>query len=247
MKFSIITAVYNNQEHILDALNSVDSQQGVEVEHIVMDSCSIDGTTEKVKNYSSKKISHIIEKDKGIYDALNKGMRRARGEIIGILHSDDLFADNQVLKKVHELFLEGADVVYADLDYVQRDNPQVIFRRWKSGLFNELQLRLGWVAPHPAVFISKQVYLKIGDYDQKYNISGDYDYILRILMKNKYKVSYLPETISKMRLGGESNRSWKHTLRGSQQDREIAGKYFFAPSLTVLFKVLRKVPQLIKR
>ena len=247
MKFTIITAVFNNMNFVKEALDSVCNQDGVEYEHLIMDGGSTDGTLEFIQSLGFPHLKIESGKDKGIYDALNKGMKKASGDIIGILHSDDLYTSSDVLKKVERLFKDGADVVYADLEYVSRDDINNVFRKWKSGTYSSLDLRLGWVAPHPTFFIKKSVYQEVGEYNYNFKISGDYDFILRVLSNSKYKVSYLPESIIKMRLGGESTKSLKSYLRGSKQDYEIAKKYFIAPAFTVFSKIVRKLPQLFLR
>jgi len=245
MIFSIITAVYNNKEHIECAINSVWSQKGVQIEHIVMDGGSTDGTVEVIERINNPQIKFKSSKDKGIYDALNKGILNATGEIIGILHSDDFYASENVLKKVEDLFLDGADVVYGDLDYVERNNPSQIFRKWRSGIFTPFDLNLGWVAPHPSFFVKRSILGDVGGFDLNFKISADYDFILRVLKKEKIKVAYLPTTIVKMRVGGESNKTFKNKFKGSAEDYLIAKKYFSNPFFTVVCKVLRKIPQLV--
>ena len=247
MKFSIITAVFNNKDLVKGALDSVHSQVDVSYEHLIMDGGSTDGTLEFIHSLNLPHLKIESGKDKGIYDALNKGVEKAAGDIIGILHSDDLYTSSDVLKKVEKLFQNGADVVYADLEYVSRDDINNVFRKWRSGTFSSLDLRLGWVAPHPTFFVKKSVYEEVGEYNLNYRISGDYDFILRVLSNPKYKVSYLPETIIKMRLGGESTKSLKSYWKGSKQDYEIAKKHFIAPAFTVISKVVRKLPQLFLR
>lgn len=245
MLFSIITAVYNNKNEILGALNSVHSQKDVQIEHIVMDGGSTDGTTELIQQAGMDRVIFDSSKDKGIYDAINKGIQKASGDIIGILHSDDFFTNDLILKEIESYFLDGFDVVYGDLDYVYKENTSKIFRKWIANLWDPFQLRLGWMPPHPTIFLKKNVYEEIGNYDLDYKISADYDLILRVFINNKYKIAYLPKTLVKMRVGGASNRSLKNIIKKTQEDIEIASKYFYPASLTILFKNIRKLPQLI--
>lgn len=247
MLFSIITAVYNNKAEISGAINSVAGQKNVMIEHIVMDGCSNDGTAELVVSIKSDIVNFESSKDRGIYDALNKGIAKAKGDIIGILHSDDLFSDEHVLKDVLEKFAAGYDGVYADLDYVSKDNTSNVIRRWKTGNFDEFQLKLGWMPPHPTLFLRRSVYEKIGNFNLNYRIAADYDFMLRVLADKDYKIAYLPRTIVKMRIGGESNRSLKNILKKSKEDLAIASIYFNAPILTVISKNVRKVNQLFSR
>lgn len=245
MKITIITVVFNNKDLIKNAIDSVGCQKDVEVEHLIIDGASTDGTLEYIKSLNIPNLKVHSEKDKGIYDALNKGISKASGDIIGILHSDDFYTSESVLKKIHDLIQTGSDVIYADLEYVQRDDTNKIFRKWKSGNFNKTNLMFGWVAPHPTVFVKKSVYNEIGLFNLDYRISGDYDFILRVFLNKKFKVTYLPETVVKMRLGGESTKSLKSYWKGSKQDYSIAKKHFLFPLITVFSKVTRKIPQLI--
>jgi glycosyltransferase involved in cell wall biosynthesis len=244
MRFSIITAVFNNLEQLKGAIASVENQSNVQVEHVIQDGMSSDGTADYIESLNSSVISFSSEKDNGIYDALNRGIARANGEIIGLLHSDDFF-NGDVLHKIEKFFLEGYDGVYADLDYVSKDDISKIFRKWKSGSFNLMKLRFGWMPPHPTLFLRKQVYDELGTFDLKYRIASDYDFILRVFSNPKYRIAYLPETIVKMRVGGESNKSLKNIIKKSSEDLDIASKHFSPASLTILSKNLRKVHQFI--
>lgn len=246
MLFSIITAVYNNKAEIGGAIKSVAAQKNVEIEHIVMDGGSKDGTAELIEEIKTNIVNFESSKDSGIYDALNKGIAKSKGDIIGILHSDDLFSDENVLKDVLDKFNEGYDGVYADLDYVSKDNTSHIIRRWKTGTFDAFQLKLGWMPPHPTLFLKRSVYENVGNFNLTYRIAADYDFMLRVLAKD-YKIAYLPRTIVKMRIGGVSNRNFKSIIKKSKEDFAIASNYFSAPALTVLSKNVRKVNQLFFR
>jgi glycosyltransferase len=243
MLFSIITAVYNNKNEIQGAIDSVAGQKNVKFEHIIMDGGSTDGTIDLIQANNNSYINFESSRDKGIYDALNKGIAKAKGDIVGILHSDDLFADDQVLKDVEALFEAGYDGVYGDLDYVSKNDTSNIFRHWKALVPDSLQFEMGWMPPHPALFLKRSVYEEVGNFDLRYKISGDYDFILRVFLKKKYKIGYLPRTLVKMRVGGESNRSLKNIMRKSKEDFAIATKHFNVPVLTVFFKNFRKIPQ----
>lgn len=243
MIFSIITAVYNNRNEIQGAAASVAEQQDVKYEHIIMDGGSTDGTIDLIKASNNPYINFESSRDKGIYDALNKGISKAKGDIIGLLHSDDLFADDHVLADVQAMFEAGYDGVYGDLDYVYKNDTASIVRHWKALVPDSFQFELGWMPPHPALFLKRSVYEEVGSFDLQYKISGDYDFILKVFLKNKYKIGYLPRTLVKMRVGGESNRSIKNVLRKSKEDFAIASKHFKIPFFTVFFKNFRKIPQ----
>ncbi len=247
MRFSIVTAVFNNKDLVGSAIESAHSQVGIELEHIIMDGGSTDGTLDLIKKYNYPNIVLESSKDKGIYDALNKGIGKATGDIVGILHSDDIFSSEKVLSKVAALFKEGVDGVYADLDYVNRFDVSQIFRQWKSGLFNSFDLELGWMPPHPTLFLRNEIYHKMGEFDLQYRIAADYDFMLRVLTSGQYKIDYLPETILKMRVGGQSNKSLTNIIRKSTEDYQIAKKYFSSPEGTILFKNIRKIPQFLNK
>ena len=246
MNFSIITSVYNNKEMIPCALESVASQQkaGLEIEHIVVDGNSKDGTKEYLSNLNWPHVKFKSEKDDGIYDGLNKGLSRATGDIIGILHSDDFFNDENVLSDVQKFFEAGADVVYGDLLYVDRKNGTSVIRDWKAGFFTDLDLKMGWMPPHPTFFFRRQLLEEKGQFCVSYRISGDYDYMLRFLTDPRLKIAYCPRVLTHMRIGGVSNRTVKSILRKMREDMVVAAKYFDAPILTVLFKNIRKIHQL---
>lgn len=217
MKISIITAVYNNKENIKDALHSVANQTYKNVEHIVIDGGSTDGTLDVLK--ASKSVSKLVsEKDNGIYDALNKGIALASGDVIGFLHSDDIFANNQVVEKIAKAFQEKhIDTLYSDLQYVQKQDVSKVVRHWESCDFRMHLLRKGWMPPHPTLFLKKEVYEKHGNFNINFTIAADYDLILRIFKDGERKVFYVPEVNVKMRVGGKSN-TLKNIITKSKED-----------------------------
>ncbi len=243
---SIITSVYNNREMIEGAISSVASQikNKLKVEHLVVDGGSIDGTCEVISSLMANHIIFRSEKDNGIYDALNKGLRLASGEVVGILHSDDFFSDENVLADVHDLFEAGADVVYGDLLYVDRKNGTSIIRDWKAGFFTELDLEMGWMPPHPTFFFKRKLLKEKGYFDTNFRIAGDYEYMLRFLTDKNLRVAYCPRVLTHMRMGGISNKSLKSILKKMKEDLTVAGKYFDMPLLTIFFKNIRKIKQL---
>lgn len=244
MNFSIITSVRNNLTMLKEAIESVSSQRGIELEHIIVDGNSSDGTQEYLYSLQSPILKIKSEPDKSIYDAINKGLNMCSHEIIGILHSDDLFSDADVLHDIRELFLHGADAVYADLEYVDRKDASRVLRKWNSGSFNEKDLSNGWMPPHPTFFFRKELLNRMGFYSLDYRIAADYDYMLRFLTTKDLKIVYLPRVITKMRVGGESNKSLKNIMNKTLQDYKIAKKYFPNPLGTVFFKNFRKIRQI---
>ena len=216
MKVSIITAVYNNTEFIEDCIRSVLDQSYKNIEHIIIDGGSTDGTLEVIKKYNKYISKWISESDKGIYDAINKGIDIATGDIVGILNSDDFYVNNEVINKIVKVFeRRNIDAVYADLVYVDVKNTDRIVRFWKSGEYKEGSFKRGWHPPHPTFFVKKECYNKYGLYDLNFPVSADFELMLRLIEKYKIKVAYLPEVIIKMRIGGESNKSLINIFKGN--------------------------------
>ncbi|HEY8894181.1 MAG TPA: glycosyltransferase family 2 protein [Niastella sp.] len=244
MKISIITATYNSAATVRDTLTCIASQQYPNIEHIIVDGVSKDNTLAIVGEFShiAKTIS---EKDKGIYDAMNKGVQLATGEVIGILNSDDFYTNTEVLAKVAAAFNDPTvEAVYGDLQYVKADNTNVVTRTWKSGRFKKKNLYYGWMPPHPTFFVRRHIYEKCGLFNTTLRSAADYELMLRVLLKFNTRVQYIPEVLVKMRAGGMSNASLKNRLRANKEDA-MAWKlnglkpYFF----TMWFKPLRKVLQ----
>lgn len=200
---SIITSVKNGKEFILDTLNSVKSQSYKNVEHIVIDSASTNGTYEIVKEFGISVT--ISEKDEGQYFGMNKGIKFAKGDVIGFLNADDFYADFYVLSSVAEAFMKGYDSCYGDLLYVKKDNPEKIIRYWKSGEYRKGIFKRGWMPPHPTFFVKKEILDKYGYFDTRLKISADYEMMLRLLEKYNITTYYIPRVLVKMRCGGKSN------------------------------------------
>lgn len=208
MKISIITAVYNRADSIAEAVRSVQAQTWPQVEHVVIDGASTDGTVAVLQTCLNAQAVWVSEPDKGIYDALNKGLARATGDVIGLMHSDDFFADNEVLASVAAAFANSeVDAVYGDLDYVAKADTARIVRRWRSGDYSAAKLARGWMPPHPTLFLRRSVIERWGGYDTSFRIAADYDSILRYFGQGQIRPAYIPRVLVKMRLGGESNRS----------------------------------------
>ena len=249
MLITVLTATYNSSPFLKDALQSFTQQTHAEKELIVIDGASKDSTLSILQEYQQHISQQLSEPDKGIYDALNKGINLAKGDVIGILHSDDFFASNEVLSQVAALFKEDnqLEAVYGDLDYVDRNDSDKVIRHWISGDYQYNQLKLGWMPPHPALFIKKTCFKKFGTYDLKYHSAADYDLILRFLFKHQIKVAYLPKVLVKMRVGGLSNLSFKNRFRANREDRRAMktnGIQF--PFIISIIKPLRKLGQYFK-
>jgi len=235
MKVSIITPSYNSASTIADCITSVSNQSCRDLEHIIIDGASVDDTLQIVKSIPNRVSRTISEPDSGIYSALNKGIELAEGDIIGLLHTDDVFASDTVIEQVRNLFLErNADIVYGDLTYVSRNNGHKPLRYWKSRPFEISLLSKGWMPAHPSMFIKRDVYKRYGLFDLNYRISSDYDLMLRFLRQNDLRVEYLPVLITKMKTGGASNRSIRNIIRKSTEDYIIIRKHHLPHPLLVL-------------
>jgi glycosyltransferase involved in cell wall biosynthesis len=244
MKISIITATYNSAATVRDTLACIADQQYPHIEHLIVDGLSKDNTLGIVKEFPH--VTKVIsEKDKGIYDAMNKGVKLATGDVIGILNSDDFYTGPTILTKVAAAFEDPAvEAVYGDLQYVKQDNVQLITRTWRSGRFRKRSLYYGWMPPHPTFFVRRHIYEKCGSFNTTLRSAADYELMLRVLLKFDTRVQYIPEVLVKMRAGGMSNASLKNRFRANKEDA-MAWKlndlkpYFF----TMWLKPLRKVLQ----
>lgn len=243
---SVVTAVYNRADTIGQALDVVQAQTWPHIEYVVIDGGSTDGTLQ-ILNGRREMISLLIsEPDDGIYDALNKGISRSTGDIIGLLHSDDFYADERVLERVAEAFTDPVvDAVYGDLDYVAKDNSSRIIRRWRSGAYSRNRLAWGWMPPHPTLYIRRRVIDEWGVFDSRFRIAADYDAMLRYLAQGKIRLAYIPEVLVKMRVGGESNRSLSHILLKSREDYAALRHNGVGGIGALIWKNLSKLPQFL--
>jgi len=247
MKISIITAVYNNEQTIRYCIESLLAQSHPAIEYIVVDGGSTDGTIEIIKSYAGK-ISHFIsEPDNGLYDAINKGINLSCGEVIGILHSDDVYATNDIIKTVDEYMTRyGVDSCYGDLLYVRKDSIDKVIRYWKSCPYREDLFQKGWMPPHPTFFVTKAIYEAYGVFNSNFRISADYELMLRLLLKCRISTVYIPEVIVRMRVGGMSNRSLKNLLIKTTEDylawtvNSLQLKFY-----TIPFKNISKLSQFL--
>jgi glycosyltransferase involved in cell wall biosynthesis len=245
LKFSIITATYNSADTIIDCLASINNQSYPHIEHIVIDGASSDNTCQLVKEKSPRSLI-FSEKDAGIYDAMNKGLAKTTGDIIGILNSDDIYMNSGILQKVADLFeAANVDAVYGDLIY---SNPETgkITRTWQAGPFSKRSFLYGWMPPHPTFFVKKSVYEQFGCFNLNLYTAADYELMLRFLYRYAIKVAYLPEILVNMRTGGASNKSIRNRLLANKGDRmawEInkLKPYWF----TLYLKPLRKITQFL--
>lgn len=247
---SLITVSYNSEKTISDTIESILEQTYENIEYIIVDGLSSDSTVSIAKSYTSmfkdKGYSFLIisEKDCGLYDAMNKGIRISTGQIVGILNSDDFYVNKFVIEKVViKMVSENADCLYADLLYVDESNLEKVVRKWKA---NKGDFRFGWNPPHPTTFISKETYNKFGLYKTEYKISSDYDLLYRIIHKGKVKTSYLEEYIVKMRTGGKSTSGIRNNILSNKEIYNTLkenNQKFKLPIITI--RLLKKIKQLL--
>ena len=249
MKISIITICFNSETTIAACLESVAGQTYANIEHIVIDGASPDKTLEIVKSFPS--VSKCIsEPDTGIYDALNKGIQVATGEVIGFLHSNDLLASPNTIAEIANLFNTRQNIngVYGDLVYFSTPDLNKVVRNWRSKTYRQNDIKYGWMPPHPTLFLKKEVYQKYGLFDISYKIAGDYDFMLRVMRDKEIYIIYLPEVITKMKMGGVSTGNLHQLIAKSKEDiRALRNNRIAWPYFVLLAKNIRKLPQLFKR
>jgi glycosyltransferase len=277
MKVSLITVSYNSAKTIADTLKSVQSQTYKNIEYIVVDGKSSDGTVEIVRQFldssndvtqdamqdsekdalqgdkqgSAKGASQgvvtkfLCERDKGIYDAMNKGLALATGDIIGVLNSDDFYCAEDVVEQVVLAFQENeTDCLYGDLNYVDPIDTNKIVRKWRSGAYYRKNFLKGWMPPHPTFFVKKSCYENFGTFDTQFKSAADYELMLRFLFKESCSAQYLPKVMIHMRAGGVSNVSLKNRLRANREDRKAWKINGLKPKwFTLLRKPLSKLIQ----
>lgn len=248
MKVSIITITYNSAETLEDTIQSVLAQDYPDIEYILVDGASKDNTLQIIDRYKTQIAKTISEKDKGIYDAMNKGVSMATGDIIGILNSDDFYADNHVISDVVAKFQsEKCDGLYADLVYVDREKLDKVIRVWNAGPYFKGRFLKGWMPPHPTFFVRKKCYDQFGLYSLELKSASDYELMLRFIHKHQISLAYLPRIITKMRAGGQSNVTIKNRIRANMEDRMAWKMNNLRPALfTLTRKPLSKIFQFLR-
>jgi len=248
MKISVITAVYNAEETVAEAIESVLGQTHPDVELIVIDGGSTDGTIELLERYRDRIDVLVSEPDGGIYDALNKGIARASGDVIGFLHADDLYAGSEVVAQIAAAFAgTDADAVYGDLVYVSKAQPDRVIRYWQAGDFTIDKLKHGWMPPHPTFYLRRSHYEQQGGFDTAFRIAADYDCMLRMLGQPGFGCRYIPQVLVRMRVGGESNRSLANIIRKSREDYRALKQNGIGGVGALLWKNMSKLPQFLRR
>ena len=248
-KVSIITVCYNSSKTIEDTIKSVIDQNYSNIEYIIIDGNSTDNTLEIINKYKGEISTVISEKDDGLYDAINKGIGLATGDIIANLNSDDFYIDNNVITDVvSEMEKEKTDTLYADLYYVEEENTKNITRHWISGNYKHGMFFKGWMPPHPTFFVRKEVYTKYGVFNLDFKSAADYEIMLRFIHKEQCSISYLPRVVVKMRIGGVSNASLLNRLKANREDKKAWIINGLKPkSYTLIFKPLSKLSQFLKK
>jgi glycosyltransferase len=246
-KISIVTTTYNSAAMIKDTLESIRRQDYPHVESIIVDGQSTDATLPIVLEYPHVGLC-ISEPDNGIYAAMNKGIRLASGDVVGILNSDDVYYDETVLSRVAEVFQrEGCDAVYGDLVYVDRKDTFKVVRRWKAGVFKANAFMWGWMPPHPTFFVRRSLYTKYAGFAPQFKIAADYDLMLRLIHKHRISLCYIPAVLVKMRNNGASNRSWANRFKANKEDSLAWTSNGLQPFwFTRFLKPLRKLHQFIR-
>lgn len=248
MKISVITAVRNGAETLRECIESVRGQT-FPAEHIMIDGASTDGTLDIIAQYRSGITKVISEPDNGIYDALNRGIRLASGDVIGLLHGDDFYAHDRVLESVADVFeKQNVDSCYGDILYVNKNDTDKVIRYWKSSKYKHGKFKQGWMPPHPTFFVKREIYGKYGLFNTDFRIAADYELMLRFLEKHRISTYYIPEVLIKMRLGGASNKSLKNLFIKSSEDYKAWKVNNLKGGLyTIFLKNFTKIPQFFIR
>jgi glycosyltransferase len=245
MKISVVTAVMNGAQTLPRMLASLAQQTHLDIEHLVQDGGSTDGTLDILQTHQGMPSRVVSAADAGIYDAINAGIARATGDIIGVLHADDKLADPDVLANIAAAFSDpDIDGVYGDLQYVTADATPQILRHWTAGPYAKSQLKWGWMPPHPTLYLRRGVFDQMGTYDDQFRISGDYEAMLRYLSRG-VRLAYLPQVMVQMQIGGISNRSFKQLIRKSHEDYRAIRRHRIGGAGTLIAKNLSKLPQFL--
>ena len=213
MKVTVVTACFNSVRTIADTLLSVERQTHADIEHIVVDGGSRDGTLEAVARHSGRVSKVLHGPDRGIYDALNKGIAASSGQVIGFLHSDDLYARDDVIHTVAaRISTDSLDALYGDVAFIRGNELERVVRRYSSRRFRPSRIAWGWMPAHPALFVAKRLFDRYGVFKTDYKIAGDFEFVARVFAKPAFRYAYVPQVLVKMRMGGVSTRGWRSTL-----------------------------------
>ncbi|SFG09001.1 glycosyltransferase family 2 protein [Prevotella sp. KH2C16] len=245
MKVSIITSCYNRVGTIRDTIESVLNQDYPDIEYIIIDGASTDGSLSVINEYEKKLTKIVSEPDQGMYEALNKGLRFVSGEVVGLVHSDDMLYDTHIISAIVEEFEKtNADMVYGNGLFVDSKNTSKVIRNWTGGNYYRWKVKIGWLPLHPTCYIKKAVYAEVGDYDEKYKIAADTDFLFRALYGHRLIVHYLNRYIVRMRMGGISTDKAKRKAMW-KEDIAIYSSYHFPGTFMKICKMMWKIPQFI--
>lgn len=251
LKVSVITVVYNGEKTIADTLKSVQRQNYPNIEHIVIDGASTDQTMPIINSCKQRVSVLVSEPDNGIYDAMNKGLALATGDIIGFLNADDFYANDSVVSTIVEYFANDDFLhgTYADLVYVDPEKVERIIRYWRSGEFIHGSFAHAWVPAHPTFYVRRSVYEKHGYFDLDYKIAADQEIMMRLLELHGIKVKYIPEILVKMRMGGATNASFTNIITQNKEILRAAKKngLHFSKTTFILAKLYSRLPQFFSR
>lgn len=229
----------------MDTIRSISGQTHPNIEHIFIDGGSTDGTAQLINQWASDNAKIVSEHDEGLYDALNKGIRLATGDVIGFLHADDLLSNKNVIGNIVEAFGDaGVDAVYGDLRIVQRHDLNATQRFWRAGKFHSERLAKGWMPPHPTLYVRRKWFDRLGGFDTRYKISADYFFILNLFGESKFRPVYCEEEFVIMRGGGISNQGLISLLRKGYEDLSIIRRCNLGGSKVLFRKICSKIPQL---
>lgn len=248
MKVTVITVSFNSARTIADTLASVAVQTYPDLEHLVIDGASSDNTVEIVKGLGTRVARLVSEPDRGIYDAMNKGLRLATGEFVGFLNADDVLADQDAIARLAAAAdRTGADAIFSDLVYVRPHDLNAVVRYWACGEFSRRRLHLGWMPPHPTFYMRRTTLAKVGEFDTGLQVAADYDFMLRALSRADITTAHVPVVMVRMRTGGVSNRSLAMLWRKSSEDLLALRRSGVGGWPTLVCKNLRKLPQFFQR
>ena len=248
MKISVVTTCYNSEATIRDTLQSVANQSTLkQIEHIIIDGGSTDSTLDIIASFPH--ISKFVsEPDNGIYDAMNKGIDLATGDVVGFLNSDDFFASSEVMKLMIRAFqTTNKEAMYGDLHYVDHLQTDKVTRKWLAGDYKRENFLTGWMPPHPTFYVKREMFKKYGKFNSTLRIAADYELMLRFLYKHYISIGYIQETLVKMREGGVSNSSFKNRINANKEDRKAWEVNGLKPKFyTTYLKPLKKIKQFIR-
>jgi len=248
LKISVITAVYKSEATVGEAIASVAAQTHADLEHVIVEGKSPDGSLAAIERVAHDRMRLISECDDGIYDALNKGIAAATGDVVGFIHSDDFFAHDGALARIAAAFEDPAvEAVFSDLDYVAQADTSRVIRHWSTGPFHPRRLKYGWMPAHPTLYLRRTVYERLGGYDTSFGIAADYDFILRYFAQIDAEAVYIPEVLYKMRLGGVSNRNLAKIRQKMREDYSAIRRNKVGGLGTLVMKNTSKLGQFVTR